>query len=776
MPLRRFQGASIARAALAWLALCGQAEAGTEWVLAIVGRDELRVTVADRSEPGNPLVDPRAVAPAMGLTVGGPGHDLRIVDGSGRRLSVAPVGGARSAEASEAYSIIENGAVFVALKDLVRHRGGRVVIGANRHAYVFLDDEPDPAPSASTGSSQDLAAFVLPKTPEELADARRLAGLTEPVVRADPRTFEVLPPQHDSLHVDVGAGVVTGHDGAADITASGTISGFRVGVRAFAAIGQGIAEARLVHMSLKHPDGRWLLEGGDLVTELRGLSRGVRLSGRFFDRWHPGVAVYLKSRYAPDEPEVVAYRDEIALTPNSSVYGEVASDRSFFVGMHQGIGRVAVETFYRQPASRPTRDYGTLVSINLGRGFSANAGARMVAEPEGDESWVSAGLRIPMGRSSSLSLDQTRIVAAGTSRTASGVGVTVPIGSLRLMQRYQWSDVVLASKALPDQRLVQSMAFWAPTRRLQLSYQTVTQWYEGGEARQWDQADASVEVTRGTTFRVSAKVPEVTDVQYLRLQLTQALPKNFAVSVEYGALSAFHPRTPVDPTQPRFLVMLRRRFDVRTPAAGGRVTGTVVNDTGRPVPGVAVRMGQYVTTSDAAGWYEFRHVPPGTFSLGVDRARLAAVYAPGTAVTEVPVERTAVVRRDLRVVPLDSLGGLVYVDDNRNDRPDPGEEQQGVVVHADGRATVTDEFGQYRFYNLASRVSDDGVGLPELRPTGSNGSLGHRLVESLAQQVGGVFSFVRQERGTEARLTFTLDERGPRKPVGDGASLALVQS
>jgi hypothetical protein len=290
--------------------------------------------------------------------------------------------------------------------------------------------------------------------------------------------------------------------------------------------------------------------------------------------------------------------------------------------------------------------------------------------------------------------------AAGTMRTAHGVGLVLPLGPIRFMQRYQWSDIVLGRTPSPDQLQAQSVAFYSPNPRVQVSYQAVTDWYEGGETRQWDQVDANVRLLRATTLRVAAKVPEVTDIRYLDLRLTQALSKTFSLSVEYGAVSAFHPKTLVDAQQPRVLVMIRRASDVQTPAAGGRVSGRVLDDLGHPVAGVAVRLGEYLAMTDEAGGYDFRRVPAGTFELDIDEARLPAAYAKAAGAISVPVSRGSDTTRTLRVIPLDSLGGLIYVDRNLNGRPDGGEAQSGVVVHANGRSTTTDERGQYRFDNL----------------------------------------------------------------------------
>jgi Carboxypeptidase regulatory-like domain/SdrD B-like domain len=233
-----------------------------------------------------------------------------------------------------------------------------------------------------------------------------------------------------------------------------------------------------------------------------------------------------------------------------------------------------------------------------------------------------------------------------------------------------------------------------------LSYQSVTQWYEGGEAGLWNQVEANASLGRGTTLRVAAKVPDVTDTRYLLMRLDQALPKHFSVSFEVGAIAAFHPRTLTAPTGSRVLLMLRRTFDVATPASGGHVTGTVVDDAGRPVPPTTVRLGNYMTQTRENGRFDFGTVPVGTFTLEVDAARLDANYLSSTPATSIAVTRGSSSTFELEVTRLASVSGLVYLDANLNNRPDAGEGLAGIVVVLDGRLTTTDESGRYRFFNL----------------------------------------------------------------------------
>ncbi|MEP6621911.1 MAG: PAS domain S-box protein [bacterium] len=60
-------------------------------------------------------------------------------------------------------------------------------------------------------------------------------------------------------------------------------------------------------------------------------------------------------------------------------------------------------------------------------------------------------------------------------------------------------------------------------------------------------------------------------------------------------------------------------------------------------------------------------------------------------------------------------------------------------------------------------VTDDGVGIPPGLNIESHDSLGLRLIRSLARQIRGTFELVAQDPGTQARLTFSMEEDG--RPV-----------
>jgi two-component sensor histidine kinase len=58
------------------------------------------------------------------------------------------------------------------------------------------------------------------------------------------------------------------------------------------------------------------------------------------------------------------------------------------------------------------------------------------------------------------------------------------------------------------------------------------------------------------------------------------------------------------------------------------------------------------------------------------------------------------------------------------------------------------------------RVADDGIGVPHDLNIDTHGSLGLRLIRSLVRQTHGSFELVPLAPGTDARLTFALEDHG----------------
>jgi hypothetical protein len=206
-------------------------------------------------------------------------------------------------------------------------------------------------------------------------------------------------------------------------------------------------------------------------------------------------------------------------------------------------------------------------------------------------------------------------------------------------------------------------------------------------------------VTRKTQVQIAAPVSQAFDADRVRVIIEQGLPRQFSLLAEYGRPSAYQ-SIQYGAEPPRFRLMLRRGFDIATPAAGGSVGGVVRDYVGRPVAGARVRLGGYSADTDEAGRYAFAHVPAGEFELTLDPELLPADYAWDGRSRRLTVKSSSRIVRDLVVAPLNAIHGRVYADNNANARFDSGEGVANAVVRLGDRVTATDADGAYDFYNV----------------------------------------------------------------------------
>jgi hypothetical protein len=454
-------------------------------------------------------------------------------------------------------------------------------------------------------------------------------------------------------------------------------------------------------VAIESPAATWTVEGGDLLSEARGLGRGLRVSRRIGGAWRPGVSVYVHDNRLPGTQPAISYRDSLMLHRNVDVRGELATDGSVFLATRLLAGRGSLETFYRYAAWRAATDRGVSVSYDIWHGISAYGGLRL-GETDTRERWQMLGLTVPTFRHSSVSLEQTRTTRGATDDTNRAVGLQLPIGPLRVMQRFQWTDVAfLEGPSLFEagRRQLQSMASYAPSPRLRFTYQVATQWLAGTEARQWTELESVFRLSSRTSFHAVTGFPQFSSPQRLRIGVQQALPGTFRLSIDYGRLPAFESSARVLPTDPRLLVMVRRATRLPTPAGGADVFGVVRDDSGAPVHGAVVSLGRFLTTTATDGSYRFRHVPPGSHTLSLPADHLPAAYARSGEPSTVVVAPHDPVRADLRVTALRAIHGRVFLGANGNGQR---EGIAGVVVRLDenGPATMTADNGEFHFYNL----------------------------------------------------------------------------
>ena len=677
-------------------------EAAEAWIVAIVGGPEIVVTVASVTDEGVPLVDAAALAGALDLTIvpasgymlvrDGRGGEWRAVDGSSSLNEVAGAGGS-----IPSFVRIRDAALHLPLSTIARLAHKQLLLDPVGRAYLL------PGPSTAADRHSETAppgweSFTVEKTLAEKQEAERLDESPGQVPR--PELREVLPARHESMQVQLGVGSAAGADWAGEIDATGTIGGYRTSGLLFATVGAQGVEYRNATLLVQPSKQAWALQTGDLLSEARGIGRGVRFSWGLNSRWHQRVSMERSRDEFASPAGVASYGAELAVSSAVMAAGETASDGSLFLKGRYGQGSATLDGFWRRGGARGVTQSGGLLSYNIWGGVSIGAGARTSSD---EEHAYLLGVTLPMKRFGNISVQQTRTARAGRIQTATGISASLPVGPFRLFERFHWADTGLngdhAGSRVTGQQL-QSVAVYSPNPRVQFMYQSATQWYPGGASRVWDEVTTSLQLRRSTSLYTTTAFPRVLDSQRLRVRLTHSLGTNTTLSIEYGHLPTFQPTPVLGAERPRVLVMLRRGFGVRTPARGGQVSGRLIDEGGRPLPGALVRLGEYSTATSADGTYSFKKVPDGQYELELDKAHLPANYT-GTSGTQLGVTSRTSQRIDLYAVPLNSIGGRVYIDLNGNQQFDRGEEAAGVVVGLSDRVTMTDPEGRYSFYNLA---------------------------------------------------------------------------
>ena len=332
-------------------------------------------------------------------------------------------------------------------------------------------------------------------------------------LRNRPALPEVMPSAHEAVGLDLGLGFAQRGGAALDATGGGTIGGYRLGVAGFLTANTGGATFRSGRIAVESPSASWTAEAGDLLSEMRGLARGVRFSRRLTSRWRPGVSFYVNDARVPGDRTAISYRDDLLLTRNVDVRGEAATDGSHFVALRLIAGKGNVETFHRYASDRGVFEHGVAASYNVGRGVNAYGGVR-VSTGNLQDRWTMAGIALPLFRGSSFSVEQARNERQASSDVANTFGLQLPFGPVRIIQRYTQTDVaLLAGPSIFEsgRRQLQSMASYSPNSRLRFTYQVGTQWYAGSDARQWTELESALRMTRSTSIHAVTGFPAVTD-------------------------------------------------------------------------------------------------------------------------------------------------------------------------------------------------------------------------------------------------------------------------
>lgn len=549
-------------------------------------------------------------------------------------------------------------------------------------------------PAAPEGSHGPLQTFALAK-PAAATPAQPLREATVLPSRV-PRPTEL-------LRASFGLGYVQGADWGSELFATGGVSGTQVQLNALVTRGREGLRFDNGAFSVFDPDRLWRVEGGDLFSQLRGAAFGGRFSWAARGHRRPAVSVYATRRGLPARDPVVSYRDQLRVKGQTLLDAELASDQSYLLRTHLRAARLEVEALYRsQDEPFVSRDASVSAGLTLWRGVGLSGGFFRSRHTGDRQEWRMAAVRLPLTRYLDLTLERAFAGSRDASQSSSAAMLGVSAGDFRFFHRHQYGEQSVVrggATGLVERQQTQSMSSYTPNRHLTLTLQLATQRTETGQVQHWEELQAAFRITPTTTLRTVAAVPDLRNAQRFQAYFRQELPRRFAVQADYGRLSAYQ-SVARELDRSRFRVMLYKAFDLATPARGATIRGRVLDAAGRGVAGARVLLGPYAVHADADGAYALTHVPAGEYELSLDAGVLPADYAWDGRTRRLLVRADSAERADLRVTPLNTIHGTVYVDRNANGRIDADEGVAGAVLRLGDQVTASDRTGAYSFHNV----------------------------------------------------------------------------
>src|SRR5215210_3989067 len=430
---------------------------------------------------------------------------------------------------------------------------------------------------AFTRTASAAQVPLAPETPElrPLTDAGlRTFIIAKPVEpgekRQRPRLLESYrsPRTHDALRATIGIGYVQGADWGTEINAGGGFAGTQVQLNSLFTRGRDGFVVDQGALSVFDPDAQWRVEAGDLFSQLRGASRGLRFSLPTANALRrPALAVYGPGRSSRDRGTVVSYRDQIHVGRQTLLDAELASDKSFLLRNRLISRHVDVEAIYRSN-QQPVRSSDASVSagITLWHRISVNGGLFQELGSGDRNRWRTIALRLPITPYFDLTLERTHAGTRDSSHTTSAAMGTVTAGQLRLFHRLQMGEYDLGrgGRGTIERQQSQSLASYSSGARLNVTLQLATQRMDTGQVQHWEEMQTSLRLTSSTMLRAVTAIPDVRNAQRWRAYARQQLPARFAVQADYGRLSAFQ-TVANELDRSRLKVMVFRTWDLATP-------------------------------------------------------------------------------------------------------------------------------------------------------------------------------------------------------------------
>lgn len=661
------------------------------------------------------LVDAVALGPPLGLQVALTDDRVRVVDAD-RRVWSGRLGASTLHAGDEVLDLgwVRAGIGSWSVPASVLAELARCELRIDRRSrrIELLRTEVGDGPTIQV-SAPDLDRaegwqdFTLAKTSEELHEETRRSSMEAGPVAA--RLPLELPPAHERLRVVLAIGHVIGADWGLDASAYGAVGGLDVQLATFVTSGVDAFDLYSGRLRLADSARGWGVEAGDLFSEAWGYARGARFSWRAGNR-EPSIGIYLPgSRTGYDEP-IVAYRDELRLGERITIGGEVASDGAWLARGRLRQGRVALYGYLRDTGSDAGSGRGTTFTLDLFKGLALQGSFNRLGVADRGTDWGTIALRIPLPARSDGSVEVTRTDSPWGRSLTQAASLTVPLGPLRVRTRYQVRQTSIETAGAADRtersyqyRELQAAVTYAGGRRLRIDLQTATLWPDAGDPLTRGQVVASYELGHRSSFQVMGTLWDGGELGNYRLRWTQEVSEGLQVIAEYGDIPPYQPvigRLTRSEGE-RLELKVRRTWDAATPPRGGRVRGIVREDSGRPVPDVAVRLGRYRAYSDARGEFTFANVPPGSYELHVDPLGAPAHMTPVGPSRSLALDGRSRETADLLLASLGGVQGHVYLDRDGDRRRGPGEGVSGVVLVLDEEATASAADGSFAFHNVA---------------------------------------------------------------------------
>jgi hypothetical protein len=726
------------------LLLCGlAAPAFASWKIIIRGTDATQLA-APIDHAGAPDVNVSALAAALGMQVRVIGGDAVLFDAKGTEwrgragsLAFETIG--RSLPLRSPL-LLQGTVLFLPLETVAELAGLRLDIDPAAQRAILGDVAP-PAGSRPGG----LQAFTLEKTPAEKAlEAADPANAAAPAAKAfKPR----LPAATERLRLDYGVGYVQGYDAGMELSASGRSSGIDVALNTLFTMGGHGPQIKNGYLALSDaPNGREF-DIGQLVSDLHGSFLGARFGWRS-GRSRSSVSISLASQQSLSRRPVIDYQDETEIGPGLRIGGQIASDGSLFAKGAVLTKRFSLFGYYRTGPDRFIRGAGAFFSVNLGRGVSLYGGVSRSGTGSLSYDWRSVAVTLPLRRGIDLTLEHSQSGAVNSGNSLNAVMLSLPVGRMRLLTRYQFG-VSQAREALlspiwlrPQQRDLMFSSALFSNPRVSMNYQASLRWQQDNGAVMTGQLMSMFRFSDRAKLEMFSGFPQALDPTQLRISFTYGLRKDLDMSLDYGLLSPFqNVNTHAD--ERGLMMMVRSHVEVATPARGTDVSGQVTDQLAHPVREVLVKLGEYQVQTDKGGRYLFPHVPAGEYVVGIDEENLAADYKIKSGHHAISLNRQRTEKVDFQVVQLRTITG--HVTCGTRGKRDRGEGVGGVVVFLGDFATSTADDGSFAFYNVepgahtirldTERLSKDyDTDSPttlraELTPGGSVADLSFRLIK-----------------------------------------------